>query len=167
MVEGGTRAPLIVKSPGGGETGRMVDTFAHVADLYPTFAEYAGGRVADTDVLIGDSMKPLLDGASQSIGDDRFGTESWGQRTYRDRNLKLVYTAPGYSGTSDWALYDLGADPGETSDLADENPEEVQRLSVMWDRYAKENNVIGVDFATVNGTVAEMVPTFFGMNWAE
>jgi hypothetical protein len=45
-------------------------------------------------------------------------------------------------GVSNWQLFDLAADPGETRDLADQKPELVQRLVAQWETYAKEVGVV-------------------------
>ncbi len=36
-------------------------------------------------------------------------------------------------GTTPWQLYDLGTDPGETRDLATENPELTAELVAEWE----------------------------------
>lgn len=170
VYEGGTRVPLIVKTPGSPDDQdrpRIVDTFAHISDLYPTFADYASATLVDPDVLSGDSAKPLLDGTTDTIGDDTFGWDMFGERAFRDGDLKLVFATPGNGGTGKYALYDLAADPGETTDLSDEQPEQVQRLSDEWDRYAAENNVIPVDFAAVNAAGDTLAPIFYAMDWAD
>lgn len=169
VYDGGTRAPLIVKTPASAEQdgARIVDTFTQITDLYPTFADYAGATLVNPDALLGDSAKPLLDGTSEEVGDNKFGLEMFGERAFRDGDSKLVFAAPGNSGTGQWALYDLAADPGETTDLSAENPEEVQRLSALWDEYAAKNNVIPVDFEAVNAANGGRAPVIYSLDWAE
>lgn len=169
VFEGGTRAPMIVKAPGGSEQDgpRIVDTLSYIGDLYPTFADYAGASLVNPDVLIGDSAKPLLEGTSETIGDEVFGIEMFGERAIRDGNSKLVFAAPDNGGTGTWALYDLATDPGETTDLAADNPDEVQRLADLWDQYASENNVIAADFEAVNAAGVKSAQIYNAPDWAE
>src|SRR5690606_4980729 len=42
VFEGGTRIPMLVKMPGNTQ-GQVVHAVTHIADLYPTFVEFAGG----------------------------------------------------------------------------------------------------------------------------
>ncbi|WP_338889195.1 sulfatase-like hydrolase/transferase [Rhodococcus sovatensis] len=169
VFEGGTRSPLIVKTPDRGQDGdrpRIVDTLVSVGDLYPTFADYAGAAIVDEHVLVGDSAKPLLDGTSDAIGDELLGLDMFGERAFRDGNSKLVFAAPGNGGTGTYALYDLVVDPGETTDLAASNPQEVQRLAALWDQYALENNVIPSSFVDVNASGDSSAPVYFKTDWA-
>lgn len=170
LYEGGIRVPLIVKTPNAAndqDSPRIVDTFAHISDLYPTFADYAGASLHEPNELSGNSAKPLLDGTTNTIGDDQFGWELFGERAFRDGDLKLVFATPGNSGTGQYALYDLSKDPGETTDLASEQPDQVRRLSDLWDQYAADNNVIPVEFAAVNAASEALAPVIYAMDWAE
>jgi arylsulfatase len=48
-------------------------------------------------------------------------------------------------GNGDWQLYDLTRDPGETTDLAEDNSDLVRELAVKWEHYAKTNEVVHPD----------------------
>ncbi len=170
VFEGGTRAPMIVKTPGaaGEQDGpRIVDTLAYIGDLYPTFADYAGAALVEPEVLIGSSAKQLLDGSSDDIGDEMLGLELFGERAFRDGNSKLVFAAPGNNGTGGYALYNLADDPGETVDLSSSEPDEVERLSELWDKYAADNNVIPADFAAVNAAEEWAAEVSYSMDWSD
>jgi hypothetical protein len=45
-------------------------------------------------------------------------------------------------GESEWQLFDLSTDPGETRDLSTENLEQLQRLLKNWNTYADEVGII-------------------------
>lgn len=98
VFEGGTRAPLIVKPPNvdaGRNKPRIVETFAQITDLYPTFADYAGAALVDPDVLVGDSAKPLLDGTADAIGaNDSFGFAMFGERASSWSSPRRATAAP-------------------------------------------------------------------------
>ena len=59
----------------------------------------------------------------------------------RQGDFKAVSVAPPY-GTGTWHLYNLADDPGETRDLAKEQPETVHELQAAWDRYADDVGVV-------------------------
>ena len=168
LFEGGTRVPAIVKAPGtnGDAGGRVVDTFAHITDLYPTFAEYAGADLASAGNLLGDSARPLLEGTAETIGDDEFGWEHFGHRAYRSGDWKLVFAPEPMGGTGEYALYNLAEDPGETTNLASERPDVLDDLSRKWDQYAEENGVAVVDFEAVNENAPAAADKWYVMDWA-
>lgn len=168
LFEGGTRVPAIVKAPGtnGDAGGRVVDTFAHITDLYPTFAEYAGADLASAGNLLGDSARPLLEGTAETIGDDEFGWEHFGHRAYRSGDWKLVFAPEPMGGTGEYSLYNLAEDPGETTNLASERPDVLDDLSRKWDQYAEENGVAVVDFEAVNKNAPAAADKWYVMDWA-
>jgi len=43
---------------------------------------------------------------------------------------------------SRWELFNIAQDPAERNDLAAQNTDKLQELLIIWDKYAKENNVI-------------------------
>ncbi|UVE93799.1 sulfatase-like hydrolase/transferase [Dietzia sp. B32] len=170
LFEGGTRVPAIIKTPTGHGAGgdRVVDTFAHITDLYPTFAHYAGADLGTAEELLGDSAQPLLEGTSESIGpDDDHGSEHFGHRAYRSGDWKLMFVPEPMGGTGRWALYDLSADPGETTDVAADHPEIAAELASQWDRYAEVNGVVPVDFDLVNQYAPFTAAVWYAMDWAD
>lgn len=170
VFEGGVRVPAIIKTPGssnGGGGPRVVDTFAHVADLYPTFADYAGADLRDTELLLGDSAKPLLDGVSDHIGDEDFGMESFGNRAFWEGDWKLVYAPVFSGGTGNYALYNLATDPGETTDLIDAHPDIAGRLVDKWQQYAAANGVVEVPIEVANAAAERANPLMYAVDWVE
>ena len=59
----------------------------------------------------------------------------------RQGNFKAVSVATPY-GSADWCLYNVVDDPGETRDLAKEQPEILKKLQAAWNRYAKDVGVV-------------------------
>lgn len=166
LFEGGTRVPAIIKTPGGAGGHRIVETFGQITDLYPTFADYAGVNSSSVDNLLGDSVKPLLDGITTTIGDDDFGWEHFGTRSYRSGEWKLIFAPVPMGGTGDYALYNLAADPGETTDVIGDHPEIAAILQAKWDQYAQDNGVVAVDFETVNEAAPGSAARSFSVDWA-
>ena len=59
----------------------------------------------------------------------------------RQGDFKAVSVSPPY-GAGTWHLYNLADDPGETHDLANEEPETLKKLQAAWDRYANDVGVV-------------------------
>ena len=72
------------------------------------------------------------------------GWEAYGMDAWRQGDWKMMRLPPPY-GNSDWQLYDLTRDPGETNDIAEGNPDLVRELAVKWEHYARTNEVVHPD----------------------
>lgn len=164
VFEGGTRVPMVVKPPEAAADPREVqDTFLHLTDLYPTFVDFAGVAVDDSD-LLGHSARDLFEGRSEEVGSDAFGMEYLGSRAYRDGHWKIVFTPQAYGGTGAWALYDLSEDIGEVNDLSNEHPEIVEELASGWAEYADANGVVPVSIDQMNAE-DRLAEVFFAPDW--
>lgn len=166
LHEGGTRIPLIVKVPNKNSSG-IINTFFHLSDLYPTFADYAGADTNDQNTLLGVSFYPILENSDISVPDRGFGMEYMGLRSYRKGDWKLVFVPEAIGGTGDYALYNLASDPGETRDLGRDHPAIVEDLAIAWFDYASENGVIVVPMSLVNEHYNRIGSYFLGIDWAE
>lgn len=113
VYEGGVRVPLIVAGAGVTRRGREDSLFV-TTDVYASILELAGGSVSQ--VNDSHSFKSLLSDASASNGRTHSFTEvsnGTNQRRYalKDSRYKLV------TNLQQRELYDLLADPLETTDL--------------------------------------------------
>jgi arylsulfatase len=146
--EGGIRSPLLIGGPGV-KGGRQVDAFAYVTDLMPTILEMAGiehprtFRDREVERMSGRSIAGVLSGAQSEVyaTDDFIGGEMQNGKWMRQGNFKAASVAPPF-GAGQWALYNVAEDPGETQDLAREQPETLDRLINAWDRYADNVGVV-------------------------
>jgi arylsulfatase A-like enzyme len=146
--EGGIRSPLLIEGPGF-RGGRQVDAFAYVWDIMPTVLELAGiphpemYRGRQVQRMRGKSLRSVLTGSTKAVyGADEFiGGELQNGRWIRQGSFKAVSVAPPY-GAGNWRLYNLADDPGETRDLAKEQPLALKKLQAAWDRYAKDVGVV-------------------------
>jgi len=146
------RVPLILHYPGV-FLPRVDENPVELIDLAPTFLEVAGVELAEGRWMQGTSLSSrLVDGSgSESAAAFAFSEagyaqdEKW-QRIVRDRRYKLVESREG--GEQRWmtgevgkrfALYDLENDPEETKNLADERPEELDRLRKVLRRWLRED----------------------------
>jgi len=134
------RVPLIVTAPGLLPEGKVVDPVARTIDIMPTLLDLAGLPVPEG--LQGRSLVPLARGddrgpappAYSESGRNYFkenprqyieGTAGkW--RMMRDDRFKLILIPRDPEPV--WEFYDLAADPGETTNVIDRFPDDVERL---------------------------------------
>jgi len=141
--EGGLRVPLVVAGPGVMATG-VQHAPVHVADLMPTLLDAAGVDY-NADQLYGRSVLPVLAGQTTEsrAADQSFGVEVSGNAALYRSNWKLVRTALP-RGDFQWRLFDLSKDPGETTDLALENPALFKELRAEYQTYVEKVGVFEV-----------------------
>lgn len=118
--EGGVRSVCFVRWPARLPRGRTVPHIAGAIDLLPTLTALAGvARVGDKP-LDGRDLSPLLRGTAASPWPERMIFSTWaGRVSVRTQQHRLDSTG---------ALYDMAADPGQTRNIAGEQPELAARL---------------------------------------
>jgi arylsulfatase len=137
--EGGSRVPCIVRWPNKVPRGRSSDQLLSTMDLLPTFAALSGARLPDVRLDGRDASAFLLGKSPTSPREDYFYYAGCLLTGVRAGQWKLVLPRPGMPrGTGWWGrmieaveelqLFDLNADPGETTNLAKAHPELVARL---------------------------------------
>ncbi len=143
--EGGIRVPLIIAGPGVEARG-IVPVFAFVTDLVPTILELVGAGDATPPGkhrIDGRSLAPALRDPSAPIHPPReaVGFETAGHGGVFRGDHKLVRVgAP--AGDGRWRLFDLDGDPGETRDLAAEQPERFAEMLADYEAYAERVGVL-------------------------
>ena len=149
-TEGGIRVPAFIRAPGGARAGEISDVFSTVKDIAPTLLELAGAAEPDgvykgrqVAPISGRSLAPWLRGEAAAVHPpgSATGWELFGRRAIRKGDWKAVYV-PDQDGYSQWQLYDLARDRGETQDLAEAHPARLAELLALWDAYVEENGVI-------------------------
>ncbi len=141
--DGGHRVPFFLRWPGGGIAGgRDVHHLAAHIDVLPTLLELAGIGNPRQIAFDGASLAPLLQGKpgfpenrthfiqhQQFRVDGEFQMENpkpWLNSAVLTRRWRLV------NGTE---LYDIGADPGQSRDIAGSHPEVVKRLRGSYEQW--------------------------------
>jgi len=149
-TEGGIRVPAIIHMPGGDKNDPVISKdFASVMDLLPTFLEAAGTTHPGTiykerEVLpiSGKSMLSYLKGDVAEIHkDDLYGFSIFGRQGLQFNQWKIVRLPEPY-GTDEWELYNLGVDPGETTNLANKLPEKLKEMIKRWDDFSSDTGVV-------------------------
>ena len=151
-TEGGIKVPAIIHFPGKLENlkGGLSNEFMTVLDLAPTFLDLAdtshpGTNYKGREVIphIGTSAASFINGTEDHIhdGNNSMVWELFNRIGVRDGNFKMVKMEKPF-GTDGWELFDLTNDPGETNDIQNQNPDQLQKMIKMWQDYKINNGVI-------------------------
>ncbi|MFZ2148471.1 MAG: arylsulfatase [Sedimentisphaerales bacterium] len=135
--EGGHRVPCFIRRPGGGLTGGSdIDRLTAHIDLLPTLSELCGLNPAHRMGGVkkprgvkfdGDSIVQLLTGQNKSWPDRILITDS--QRIeHPEKWRKSAVMTERWRLINGKELYDIKADPGQKNDIADGQPQVVEKL---------------------------------------
>ncbi len=139
--EGGLRVPLVIAGPGITASG-TIHAPIHVADLVPTLLD-AVDVSYDAESFYGRSAVPVLTGVAETSysDEDSFGFEVSGNAALYRGNWKITrLSAP--LGDSEWRLYNLSTDPGETTDLSAQNPRLFEEMKAEYQSYSQTVGVV-------------------------
>lgn len=132
--EQANRIPVIIVAPGIAIQGRVTQQLTETVDLYPTLAELTGlPAPTGPQPIDGISLAPVLRDPSRSLRNHAYHCyprRGRMGRAIRTEQYRLVewkkIDAP--KNSAEYELYDYINDPGETRNLASEQPETLQRL---------------------------------------
>lgn len=144
--EGGVRVPAFLRWPGSLESGTRVERrLAHI-DILPTLADLLGlDGTADLE-LDGRSFRALLEDPHAPWPDRVLMTFPFGQgEVLRQRGAARTERWAAVMRDGQWKLYDLLADPRQTTDVKDHYPWVMETLEARyWERF--EDVTAGQDF---------------------
>jgi len=137
LFEGGIRVPGLIEWPARISPGSVTESPAVTSDYLPTILALLEIKMPDARPIDGISLLPLFDDPTRQrkapIGFEFSGKSAWIEDRY-----KLVHYPSGAREGNDRAtrrggkqrtmLFDLSADPGESNDLAEEQPDRVKRM---------------------------------------
>ncbi len=142
--EGGHRMPFIVRWPGRVKAGTVSDQTICFTDLLATFAEICGATLPDEAGPDSFSFVPVLDGVQPADKPVRppivmHAGSAPSMMMIRSGDWKLInglgsggFTKPSFikpkPGEPAVQLYNLRADPAETTNLATQHPDKVKEL---------------------------------------
>jgi arylsulfatase len=121
--EGSLRVPFAVRWPDKIPAGSVSDEIVHEMDLYPTFAQIAGGKVPDDRIIDGVDQTDFLLGKQEKSNREGLivymGNNVWGVK-WRNWKVNLKEQQNILSETLDYGMpriYNLYKDPGETQNV--------------------------------------------------
>lgn len=157
LSQGGIKSPAIISFAGIKNAGTSTNNFTSVMDITPTILDFAGVSHPGTtykgrsvSAMIGQSLKPFLKGETAMVHQKDYvmGWELFGQKAIRQGDWKLLWMSskPKWlvqpAGADQWGLYNLSVDPGETTNLAAQEPEKYKEMLSYWQQYVDKNSVI-------------------------
>lgn len=141
--EGGVRVPTIAWWPGRIAAKSETSAVAGTIDLLPTLVTLAGGKVPAEPVIDGRDLSGVLLGKSkESPREAHYYFLGYALQAVRQGPWKLAITAqpdlpakkgkgPDVPKTANPRLYHLEKDIGETTNVADQHPEVVEKLKAL------------------------------------
>ncbi len=146
VYEGGLRVPAVIEWPDRITQPRTTAFPASTMDIFPTLAAAAG---ADPSAALqpqdGMDLGPLFAG---EIGprERPIGFRHGGRLALVDNDHKIVKAAP--DADAAWEVFDLGTDPGESTDISAQEPAEATRLREAVDTWnaSVQSSAAGNDY---------------------
>ena len=137
--EGGQRVPCLVRGPGVPQ-GTICNQLASTIDLLPTIARLSGSKLPKTHKIDGKDISGLFNGKLTASPRNEFihYTSRGDLEGIRQGDWKLLIKKPRQQRNNNQAnqtkppqimLFNLDIDLGETTNLAEEHPDIVERLT--------------------------------------
>ena len=137
--EGGTHVPAFFRWKGVLAEGADVDALTAHIDIYPTLAELAGAKLPEKmQPLDGRSLLPLLKSPKADWPDRQLFVHCgrWNEgESQKHKYKKCAVRTERWRLVNHAQLFDIDADPGESTDVAAANPEVVKRLQAAFDKW--------------------------------
>ena len=133
MFEGGVRVPFAIKWPGKIPKGTTYEHPISTLDIFPTVLAAAGVSPPTDIALDGVDLMPYLSGSNSEKPHDKLFWRAGNIWATRDGDWKLIYAADRH-----W-LYDLSADIGEKTNLADKRPDMVKEMTASFEQWNRGN----------------------------
>jgi len=133
MFEGGVRVPFAIKWPGKIPKGTTYEHPISTLDIFPTVLAAAGASPPTDIALDGVDLMPYLSGSNSEKPHDKLFWRAGNIWATRDGDWKLIYAADRH-----W-LYDLSADIGEKTNLADKRPDMVKEMTASFEQWNRGN----------------------------
>jgi arylsulfatase A-like enzyme len=134
LYEGGIRVPALVNWPSvlaPGETKALV----HIVDWMPTLCKLAGYRPDQETNWDGQNVWSAITTKDNHTESRTFYWKTPNAAAVRQGDLKLIVKKKGQTPQ----LFDLGADPLEETDLGQKRPQDVERLTQLLNKIARQD----------------------------
>lgn len=129
LYENAIRSPLLIRAPGMKGAGRISDSLVQTVDIFPTLTQLCD--LPAPDELDGKSLTPFLADAEHQWARPALSFWSGGSRTIRTSRWRLIVHPARFgkqAAPESWELFDMQADPHESTNVAGLHPEVVARL---------------------------------------
>lgn len=134
--EGGVRVPTVAMWKGKIEAGQVYEDMATQMDWFPTISAIVGAELPQDREIDGEDLSAVLFENGKREGDKFIYYMLDDLRAYQEGDWKLKLPYEGYEGSRgrqavaahDTLLFNLKDDPGETINLAVENPEKLAQM---------------------------------------
>ncbi|WP_405562428.1 arylsulfatase [Polaribacter sp. Asnod6-C07] len=137
--EGGNHVPLFFYWKGVLSEGKDINQLTAHIDLYKTFTELAGAKLPGTmQSLKGLSLIPLLENTVTNWEDRLMFTHCGRWKTGKleeAKYTKMAIRSQQWRFVNNKELYDVINDPGETKNIAIENPEVIENFKQPYDEW--------------------------------
>lgn len=154
LYEGGHRVPFIVSWPGKIEAGSRSDEVVNQVDFAATFAEITGYKLSNEEAIDSYNILPVLTGEDYASPLRKATVQNTDKGKYalRQGDWVFINSHSGAAHTeskeyldhfglqtfpkdSPGLLFNLKADPRQSKNLYQENPERVTAMSALLERY--------------------------------
>ncbi|MEM7697101.1 MAG: arylsulfatase [Verrucomicrobiota bacterium] len=150
--QGGARVPFFMRLPGVIKPGVDIDRLTRHVDVFPTFAELAGGKLPEGVELDGRSLLPLIENPEADWSDRMtfFHGGRWAKAgapgkwgggesdPEKSKYKRFAVRSERWRLVGKDSLYDLDADPGETTNVIAEHPEVAAEMLSAFDEWWEE-----------------------------
>jgi len=133
VYEGGVRVPAIFRWPGKIKAGTVCGELLSHLDVLPLSLHAAGLKPLQDRILDGHNPLPVLRNETKSPH-ERMVFSYADAIALREGPLKIVQPGNG----KPWELYDLAADPSESTDLAMRRPADLARLQTALQSWSED-----------------------------
>jgi arylsulfatase A-like enzyme len=137
LFEGGVRMPAIMASKGRIPANRIVSGIGGAMDIFPTFLGWAGVAESDIPRVDGKNVAAMVERGAPSPHESFFWAYQK-QRAMREGPWKLILNPPSIPGDrveADVWLSNLEQDPGEKVNLAQREPERVDKMKRLIEQW--------------------------------
>ena len=147
--DGGHRVPFFIKYPNGKlEAGKEIKNISAHIDVLPTLIELCGLKLNKPINFDGKSLMPLINGSEENWSERLLITDSqrvehpikWRKSAVMSDNWRLV------NGEE---LYNMVDDPGQTNDVALEEPKKVKKFRKAYDTWWDDVSLDFDDFQAI------------------
>lgn len=153
--EGGTRVPAFWRWKGVLKEGQDIDALTAHIDLFGTFASLAGAEIpADCQARDGRSLlvffvDPYADWKDRFLFMHR-GRWAKGSNPDKAKYNACAVRSERFRLVNNSELYDIDADPGETTNVIEKHPEAVTKMRAAYDKWWSETRPLMVNETVPN-----------------